>query len=162
MLCDLDWGGGPGGGGGNGMPGSHLAVDDARERDDDGVVMAPVEAARREAGGLDSSSCDSSSSEEGVSIARGAGRRIVRATCSLFISGEILGASGAGLLEKDDMLNRDGTLSLEPARVRIFGGGGKTGFEEGSGDDLYTLAGDNRVTGEAPDRPSSAAINDDR
>lgn len=34
MLCDLDeGGGGPGGGGGNGMPGSHLDVDEPRERE---------------------------------------------------------------------------------------------------------------------------------
>jgi hypothetical protein len=53
-LCDLelDCGGGPGGGGGNGIPGSHLAREDPRERDVDGVLMAPVEAALREAGGL--------------------------------------------------------------------------------------------------------------
>lgn len=51
-LCDLDCGGGgPGGGGGSGMPGSHLDDDDPRERDDDGVLVAPAEAALLEAGG---------------------------------------------------------------------------------------------------------------
>ena len=55
MLCDLeDDGGGPGGGGGRGIPGSHREVDDPREREDDGVLIAPVDAALREAGGLDS------------------------------------------------------------------------------------------------------------
>lgn len=55
ILCDLDvGGGGPGGGGGRGIPGAHLDEDDARERDDEGVLIAPVDAARREAGGLDS------------------------------------------------------------------------------------------------------------
>lgn len=52
MLCDLDCGGGPGGGGGSGIPGFHLATDEPRE--DEGVLMAPVDAALREAGGLDS------------------------------------------------------------------------------------------------------------
>jgi hypothetical protein len=55
MLCDLDvGGGGPGGGGGNGIPGSHLVVDEPRDREDEGVLIAPVDAALREAGGLDS------------------------------------------------------------------------------------------------------------
>ena len=54
MLCDLEVGGGPGGGGGNGIPGSHLAVDEPRDLEDEGVLMAPAEAALREAGGLDS------------------------------------------------------------------------------------------------------------
>jgi len=54
MLCDRDCGGGPGGGGGSGIPGSHLVDDEPRERDDDGVLMAPVDAALLEAGGLDS------------------------------------------------------------------------------------------------------------
>lgn len=54
ILCDLDCGGGPGGGGGNGIPGSHLVVDEFLEREDVGVLMAPVDAALREAGGLDS------------------------------------------------------------------------------------------------------------
>ena len=53
MLCDLeDGGGGPGGGGGRGIPGSHREVDDPREREDDGVLTAPADAALREAGGL--------------------------------------------------------------------------------------------------------------
>ena len=56
MLCDLDCGGGgPGGGGGSGIPGSHLDDDEPCERDDDGVLIAPVDAALLEAGGLDSS-----------------------------------------------------------------------------------------------------------
>ena len=59
MLCVLDCGGGHGGGGGNGIPGSHLVVDEFLEREDEGVLMAPVEAARREAGGLDST-CNTS------------------------------------------------------------------------------------------------------
>lgn len=51
-LCDLEpGGGGPGGGGGSGIPGSHLDWDVDRERADVGVSMAPVEAARRAAGG---------------------------------------------------------------------------------------------------------------
>jgi len=40
--------------GGNGIPGSHLDVDEARDREDDGVLIAPADAALREAGGLDS------------------------------------------------------------------------------------------------------------
>lgn len=54
MLWDLDCGGGPGGGGGNGIPGSHLAVEELLECEDEGVLMAPVDTALREAGGLDS------------------------------------------------------------------------------------------------------------
>jgi hypothetical protein len=56
-LWDLDCGGGHGGGGGSGIPGSHLDLDadEARERELEGVSMAPVETARREAGGRDSS-----------------------------------------------------------------------------------------------------------
>lgn len=76
MLCDLDaGGGGPGGGGGSGIPGSHLVVDEPRERDDEGVLIAPVDAALREAGGRDSVACDPSSSDEGASIEIGTGRR---------------------------------------------------------------------------------------
>lgn len=76
ILCDLDdGGGGPGGGGGNGMPGSHLDVDEPRERDDDGVLIAPVDAALREAGGRDSVICEPSSSDDGASIEIGTGRR---------------------------------------------------------------------------------------
>lgn len=54
ILCDLAVGGGPGGGGGKGIPGAHLVEDEPRERDDEGVLIAPADAARREAGGLDS------------------------------------------------------------------------------------------------------------
>lgn len=49
-LCDLEEGGGPGGGGGKGIPFSHLEVDDARDREDVGVLMALAEAALRAAG----------------------------------------------------------------------------------------------------------------
>lgn len=37
------------------------------------------------------------------------------------------------------MLNIEGCLSLEAALIRELGGGGggKTGFEDGSGEDLY-------------------------
>jgi hypothetical protein len=56
--------------------------------------------------------------------------------CSLLTSGT-LGTSGAAVrLEKADMPNKDNGLSLEPARARVVGGGGKTGFDEGSGEDL--------------------------
>lgn len=55
-LCDLepDCGGGPGGGGGSGMPGSHLDVDELREREAGpvGVPIALADTARLEAGGL--------------------------------------------------------------------------------------------------------------
>lgn len=55
-LCDLelDCGGGPGGGGGNGIPGSHLDVEELREREPGpvGVPIALAETARLEAGGL--------------------------------------------------------------------------------------------------------------
>lgn len=52
MLCErVARGGGPGGGGGNGIPGSHLELEDALERDDEGVLTALADTARREAGG---------------------------------------------------------------------------------------------------------------
>lgn len=54
MLWDLDAGGGPGGGGGSGIPGSHRGVDEPRDLEDDGVLIAPVDAALRDAGGLES------------------------------------------------------------------------------------------------------------
>jgi hypothetical protein len=136
MLCDLDCGGGPGGGGGNGIPGSHLVDDDPREHEDEGVLIAPADAALREAGGRESAFDNwSSSEEEGASVEIGTGRREV-GTFSRFTSGETRGGSGAGRLAKVDMLNMDVGLSFEPARVREVGGGGKTGFETGSGDDL--------------------------
>jgi len=76
MLCDLeDGGGGPGGGGGSGIPGSHLDVDEPRERDEEGVLIAPVDAALREAGGRDSAIIEPSSSDDGASIEIGTGRR---------------------------------------------------------------------------------------
>ena len=63
-LWDLDCGGGgPGGGGGSGIPGSHLDDDEPRERDEGGVLIAPVDAALLEAGGLDSSGEISSSTD---------------------------------------------------------------------------------------------------
>lgn len=139
ILCDReDGGGGPGGGGGSGIPGSHLDVDEPRERDDEGVLMAPVDAALREAGGRDSATIEPSSSDDGASIEIGTGRREPEAW-SLLISGESLGASCcgacAGLLENEDILNKCGVLSLDPARCRVFGGGGNVGFAAGSGED---------------------------
>ena len=53
-------------------------------------------------------------------------------------------------------------LSLEPALVRFGGGGGKTGLEPGSGEDLYIWAGDTREAGDIPEAGSSAAIIDVR
>ena len=50
ILWDLVVGGGPGGGGGRGIPGAHLDVDNPRDREDDGVLIAPVDAARRGSG----------------------------------------------------------------------------------------------------------------
>jgi hypothetical protein len=60
-LCDLECGGGIGGGGGSGMPGSHLDRDaeEALERELDGVSIAPVDAALRDAGGRDSNALSS-------------------------------------------------------------------------------------------------------
>jgi hypothetical protein len=75
-LCDreLDCGGGPGGGGGRGIPGSHLDVDEVRERDPVGVPIALADTARLDAGGLCSATMVGKSSVDG-SIANGAGRR---------------------------------------------------------------------------------------
>ncbi len=164
MLCDLDaGGGGPGGGGGSGIPGSHLVVDEPRDRDDEGVLIAPVDAALREAGGRDSVGWDTSSSDEGASIEIGTGRRGLGAW-SLLISGESLGASCVGLRENEEILNKDGGLSLEAALARPLGGGGggNVGLEVGSGDDRYRFAGDSRVAGEIPEEGSSVAIIDVR
>ena len=59
ILCDLpEGGGGPGGGGGNGIPGAHLEVEEPRGRGVEGVLIAPVETALREEGGLVSASND--------------------------------------------------------------------------------------------------------
>ncbi len=74
MLWDLDCGGGPGGGGGNGIPGSHLVDDDPRERDEDGLLMAPADTALRDAGGRDSYA-DPSDSDDGASMEMGIGGR---------------------------------------------------------------------------------------
>lgn len=78
------------------------------------------------------------------------------------ISGERRGGSGAGRLAKADILNTGCGLSLEPALVRVVGGGGKMGLEPGSGEDLYMFAGDIRVAGDIPEAGSSAAIADAR
>lgn len=52
VLCERECGGGgPGGGGGSGTLGSHLLWDAERDRAEVGVSRAPVEAARRAAGG---------------------------------------------------------------------------------------------------------------
>lgn len=122
ILCDLEAGGGPGGGGGSGMPGSHLAVEDPRERDEVGVLIAPADAALREAGGRTFGA--PSSSDDGVSIEIGTGRGL-EAGISLASSTGALDASGAGRLVKEERLNIDGGLSPVPALARVFGGGGK-------------------------------------
>ncbi len=76
-LCDLELvgGGGPGGGGGKGIPGSHLLVEMVRERDpcDDGVTIAPAEAALLDDGGLWSTTRFRNSSALMGSIAKGGG-----------------------------------------------------------------------------------------
>lgn len=59
------------------------------------------------------------------------------------------------------MLNTVCGLSLEPALVRL-GGGGKTGLLPGSGEDLYICAGDTLEAGDIPEAGSSAAIVDVR
>ena len=78
------------------------------------------------------------------------------------ISGDSLADSGGARLENAERLNKLGGLSLDPARLRLDGGGGKTGFEDGSGDDLYTFAGESRVAGDIPEAGSSEATTDDR
>ena len=60
------------------------------------------------------------------------------------------------------MLNTGCGLSFEPALVRVEGGGGKTGLEPGSGEDLYMFAGDTRVAGDIPEAGSSTDIADAR
>ena len=78
-------------------------------------------------------------------------------------SGEILGASGAALLANAAIPNKFGGLSFDPARVRFVGGGGKTGLEDGSGEDLYKFAGEIREAGgDIPAAGSSVAIVDVR
>jgi hypothetical protein len=59
------------------------------------------------------------------------------------------------------MLNK-GCLSLEPALVRVDGGGGKTALEGGSGEALYIFAGETRAAGDIPELGSSAAMADVR
>lgn len=55
------------------MPGSHLVDEEPREREDEGVLIAPADAALRAAGGRDSY-CGPSSSEDGASTEIGKGR----------------------------------------------------------------------------------------
>ena len=62
---------------------------------------------------------------------------------------------------KADTLNNASGLSFDLVLVRpLDGGGGKTGFDPGSGDDLYAFAGGIRVAGDIPDASSSAAVID--
>jgi len=64
ILCDLELacGGGPGGGGGRGIPGAHLAIDNPRLCVAAGEeLIAPADAALREAGGLTGASYMSTS-----------------------------------------------------------------------------------------------------
>lgn len=57
---------------------------------------------------------------------------------------------------KADMPNSVRGLSFDPALFReAGGGGGKACVEPGSGDDLYTFAGETRVAGEVPEAGSS-------
>jgi hypothetical protein len=142
------------------MPGSHRVVEDPREREDDGVLIAPVDAALRDAGGRESTLDSwSSSDEEGASTDIGTGRRTAGAF-SLVASGDSRGGSCPVLRLKVEMLNIAGGLSFEPARVREEGGGEKVGFEIGSGDDLYRLAGERRAAGDV--RISSLEFSDIR
>jgi hypothetical protein len=123
-------------------------------------LIAPVDAALREAGGREPGMDGwSSSDDDGASMDMGTGRRAAGGL-SLLISGESLGGSCAFLLVKVEMLNMFGGLSFEPARVREDGGGGKLGFEAGSGDDLYRLPGDAREAGDV--RSSSLETRDAR
>jgi hypothetical protein len=122
ILCDLGGGGGPGGGGGKGMPGCHLVVDGSRECAGEFVLIAPVEAARREPGGcmLIGGGC-SSAGRIGSIVRLGMGG--TGGTGSLFTGGDILGFSAlfVDLLEK---LNMPWGRSLDPALDRPPGGGG--------------------------------------
>lgn len=69
---------------------------------------------------------------------------------SLVAPGETLWGSGpAALLPRTPRLNRGCGLSLDNARVRVPGGGGNIGAEEGSGDGLWICAGDPRSAGDA-------------
>lgn len=90
----------------------------------------------------------------------GTGRCSVNCGAAL-ISGEGRCTSGPGRLAKADIpLNKFGSLSLEPARVRAGGGGGKACEEPGSGDDLYIFTGEALVAGDAPEDGSSLDIVD--
>lgn len=105
-----------------------------------------------------------------VSTITGCGR--IELAKSRLSSGESRVGSGAGLLEKEDTSKMDrGRFTLE----RGGGGGGKTAFEVGSGDDRYAFeggktafeagsgderykaAGEIRVAGEITEGGSSAA-----
>jgi hypothetical protein len=80
-------------------------------------------------------------------------------TQSRFISGERWGTGGAGpegLGAKVDALYIDCGLSCPVGRGRGGGGGVKDAFDDGSGDDLYAVAGDPRVAGDMPEAGSSA------
>lgn len=134
MLCDLEeaCGGGPGGGGGRGIPGSHLVVEDPRDRDVEGVLIAPVDAALLEAGGLavitGSSGIARSTAVCAISIEIGGGLFRIAVDCSaLCISGDSLDESEAvGFRVNAERLNSGCGLSRDPALARLMGGGGKT------------------------------------
>jgi hypothetical protein len=69
------------------------------------------------------------------SVVIGAGLRV--STVSLLISVDTLGISGAGRRANVETLKMVCGRSWEPDLFRGMGGGGKTGFEAGSGDALY-------------------------
>lgn len=93
ILCDLGGGGRPGGGGGKGIPGCHRVVDGSRECAGDAVLMAPVDAARRDPGGRTLAGTSSTGSRRaGSSALLGMGG--TGGICSLFEAGDILGVSG--------------------------------------------------------------------
>lgn len=122
MLWDRGAGGGPGGGGGRGIPGSHLATDDDRDLAEDGVLVAPAETALREAGGLASKVSMATEDTDSVEMCNGR-RGTARSRGN---SGETVRASGVGaFLVNDERLNKACGLSLDEARDRLLGGGGK-------------------------------------
>lgn len=148
-LCDReDEGGGPGGGGGSGIPGSHLDWDADRERADVGVVIAPVEAARRAAGGP---GCAIAIGEKRVRSTSGVCEGPGAGSC-LESGEEWCGPGEIGVCSGSLRRLREGKPNLrsrDGPRPRAPGGGGKEGLAGWSGEGRRTFVGSARGPGEA-------------
>jgi hypothetical protein len=148
------------------MPGSHLVVEDPRDLDPEEVLIAPVDAALLEAGGLaekaESSATTSwmtsrvtsmgSSFREWVKSSEIGGglERCDVEDSALYMSGDnLLVSCAVDLRENAERLNSGCGLSRDPALALLTGGGGKNVDDEAAGGDLCSTAGEARFGGVA-------------